>query len=366
MLPLQVLAFVAALALQPCDSRSVSLHVHYPEDKLEVPSDGNFLSIGVNSNCVNGYDSCNEDNFYAGKKAWFSSYNNYINFNSHRVGTNHFLKTIDISSYVGRLEVQLASNPSFTATNTVPVRACKYVTYSNAFKGSTCLQVGPGWSLDINSSSPQEMSIHTYPYFNLLATGNLTTYIRNIASTALNNERDVVVYVSPSLIENTVNRSINVIVLNDGSYTNAYTFVNSGGIDALLRFGAIPADTILIGVSNPSYGYSDLETCTDQGVMTQSACQRLYELTPSVCDPAWITCGSYGSGFGGGADLYLDLIQLTIIPRVAGSLGFTVGEVSIAGFSMAGLLTTYAVVARPSFFRRGLAISPTLFWNWGR
>jgi hypothetical protein len=50
---------------------------------------------------------------------------------------------------------------------------------------------------------------------------------------------------------------------------------------------------------------------------------------------------------------------------VMAELGLTLGEVSITGFSLGGLMSVYASGARPTQFKRAYAQSPSVWWNNG-
>ncbi|MEU6749065.1 alpha/beta hydrolase-fold protein [Spirillospora sp. NPDC046719] len=65
----------------------------------------------------------------------------------------------------------------------------------------------------------------------------------------------------------------------------------------------------------------------------------------------------------GSADAMLDLINEVIAPRVEPAHGLDSADRGLAGFSLGGLFTCWALVRRPRGFRRFLAVSPSLWWD---
>ena len=73
-----------------------------------------------------------------------------------------------------------------------------------------------------------------YPSFGLLQRGNVTVLLNTEElseptfgkSTIAN--RDITVYIPPSISQNTISRPINILVANDGSYQEVDTYVMSG------------------------------------------------------------------------------------------------------------------------------------------
>jgi predicted alpha/beta superfamily hydrolase len=64
---------------------------------------------------------------------------------------------------------------------------------------------------------------------------------------------------------------------------------------------------------------------------------------------------------GGGTDAFLDFVVDTALPTALARLGFSLGEISISGFSLGGLTACYAAVQRPLVFRRALCMSPSVW-----
>lgn len=68
---------------------------------------------------------------------------------------------------------------------------------------------------------------------------------------------------------------------------------------------------------------------------------------------------------GGGADLFLDLIDARIKPRVTALTVIDQSRQALWGHSFGGVLALYAAFTRPGSFQRYAAASPALWWNYG-
>src|SRR5262249_41363878 len=68
----------------------------------------------------------------------------------------------------------------------------------------------------------------------------------------------------------------------------------------------------------------------------------------------------YGTG---GADRFLTLLTDEIAPAIEGRYPLDGDDRCIAGWSLGGLFACHALLRRPDFFRRGLAVSPALYWD---
>lgn len=65
----------------------------------------------------------------------------------------------------------------------------------------------------------------------------------------------------------------------------------------------------------------------------------------------------------GGADDFLDFIELQLIPRVASRYPVNPGKQSVFGHSLGGFFVLYALFTRPHVFRRYIAASPSVWWK---
>ncbi|GAA2629348.1 alpha/beta hydrolase-fold protein [Actinomadura fulvescens] len=89
--------------------------------------------------------------------------------------------------------------------------------------------------------------------------------------------------------------------------------------------------------------------------------QRARDLTPTSSTSGHLRGPtSYGTG---GAGAMLDLIRHVIAPHVEAAHPLDPDDRGLAGFSLGGLFTCWALVRRPEGFRRFLAVSPSLWWD---
>ena len=68
---------------------------------------------------------------------------------------------------------------------------------------------------------------------------------------------------------------------------------------------------------------------------------------------------------GGGADVFLRLIEHRIMPQAEAGLRVDPDRRTLWGHSYGGLLTLYAALARPGMFQHYAAADPSLWWNAG-
>lgn len=186
-----------------------------------------------------------------------------------------------------------------------------------------------------------------YPWFGS-QTGQYV-YINDVYSPQLNNTRDLVLYLPPSYTENTLKwfGPDSVLVMHDGqNLFNDSTapfgcWYVQNTLDPMIVEGLL-REIIVVGVDN-----------TDQ---------RTYELTYSV-DP---------QNGGGGGDLYLNFIEQTVMPLVLSEVrisgkplpGHSSTRWGMAGSSLGGLITCYAVWTRPSVWGAfGACMSSSFWWN---
>ena len=213
--------------------------------------------------------------------------------------------------------------------------------------GNDCMHVGMPYRSK-PTTSPGHALITAYPYFQMVS-GTVSTLLPNLLSPQLHNRRDINVYMPASLLQNTVRRKVNVLVVNDGTLFFLRQLAFVGGFDVNVLTGAVP-ETILIGLPQPPTG-----------------CERQYELTFSTstqnsCQPKATYNRSVQSG---GNDQYLDFVQHTVVPQVMQQQNLDVGEVAITGASYGGLTSCYAASARPQYFQRAFCQSPSVWWNYG-
>ena len=131
------------------------------------------------------------------------------------------------------------------------------------------------------------------------------------------------------------------------------TFTTAAGIattTALLAFGHLPPVAI-IGVGPREV---DLATIT---------AQRMLDLTPSpTALPHVAAAAPLGTG---GAQVVLDLLVEELAPRLESRYPLDPSRRTVAGWSLGGLFSCYALMQRPDHFQQALAVSPSLWWNDG-
>ncbi len=90
--------------------------------------------------------------------------------------------------------------------------------------------------------------------------------------------------------------------------------------------------------------------------------RRTFDYTPD-CDRSTLPTRPDGSPWPptGGADAFLDLIEQSVIPLVCRSYQVDTGRLSILGHSFGGLLSLYALTARPGRFRCHVVSSPSIW-----
>lgn len=65
----------------------------------------------------------------------------------------------------------------------------------------------------------------------------------------------------------------------------------------------------------------------------------------------------------GGAEDFLDFIELQLIPRIASRYPVNPKKQSVFGHSLGGFFVLYALFTRPHIFRRYIAASPSVWWK---
>ena len=205
-----------------------------------------------------------------------------------------------------------------------------------------------------------------FPAFDALSTGNTSVLIKGIYSPDLSNSRDITVFVPPSLVENTLRRPINALIVLDGVFDTVDLLAKSGGFDFAVQTGMTP-ETVIIGVPAGTNGTA----CTQAGNSDPGRCsflQRKYEFTPTVCNPTYNHCCNLGPKCpepSGGAPILLDFVWNSIIPAVLEKLGHTLNEAGIVGWSLGGMTSCFAASYRPLNFSRAFCMSPSVWWNYG-
>lgn len=91
---------------------------------------------------------------------------------------------------------------------------------------------------------------------------------------------------------------------------------------------------------------------------------RAYDYTPPI--PAGAVDEEAGRGRkGGGADVFLELIEREILPRVRTLAPLDDGRLALWGHSYGGLFVLHALFSRARLFSDYIAASPSLWWQQG-
>eukprot|EP00759_Apiculatamorpha_spiralis_P011972 PhF_6_TR19084/c0_g1_i2/m.28067 len=203
--------------------------------------------------------------------------------------------------------------------------------------------------VNVSPSSVLQM----FPFFQT-SKGQYSILTKSLYSPQLKNKRPLVIYTPPSYFENTYKPYTNVLIMHDGQNlfnksTSAFgvAWEIQKTADRLIVAGSIPDDLIIIGIYNVGEN-------------------RTYEYTYSPCD-VMPDCDGV-QGVGGGADLYLDFIQDTVVPYVLQQMPriHLAGRGSglyIGGSSLGGILSCYASWTRPTVFSKAICMSSSFWWN---
>jgi predicted alpha/beta superfamily hydrolase len=103
--------------------------------------------------------------------------------------------------------------------------------------------------------------------------------------------------------------------------------------------------------------------CPSTSDPTINCQQRVYELTPTDCDPTRNDC--FETQAYGGMPTFIDFVYDEVIPAVMTQMGLEAGEISSFGYSLGGLTACWAASTRPLQFQRGFCASPSVWWNYG-
>lgn len=316
-------------------SMTLEVQVNYPQSQVQEIPGGAVFALQI---CY--LPGCPSDAWWNQSQPGLPYIPELTILNSDYQGDDLYLKSIDIPNFEGTvyLTVYAAYSPAGDIFGLCSIKDyCNSTTVDPA--SNDCVAVGmPYRSV---TQSLDKALIVAYPYFGAVA-GSVYTMFPNLYSPQLHNFRDINVYIPASWTQNSINRSVNVLIVNDGTLFFLQQLAFLGGFDRAALTGAVP-ETIMIGVP--------------QNV---SGCERQYELTFSV-EIAPTSCPS------GGNSVYFQFLQETVVPAVVGNLtGMTLGEVSMTGVSFGGLTSCYAASYLPSYFRRVYCQSPSVWWNYGQ
>lgn len=113
-----------------------------------------------------------------------------------------------------------------------------------------------------------------------------------------------------------------------------------------LRYdGAIP-ELIIVGLGYPG---------KDDSTFSQ---RRLFDYTPTPMDVA-------PEGYSGGGPQFLDFIKHTVAPYIDSNYRTDINDRALAGTSNGGLFALWAMYQDPEFFKRYIALSPFVIYDYG-
>jgi predicted alpha/beta superfamily hydrolase len=207
------------------------------------------------------------------------------------------------------------------------------------------VKMGDTWSIGANYHVSPVPSVGgeltVYPWFT--RTSGTYKNILSVFSPQLSNNRNLVVYLPASHLENPLRPFYPTLVMHDGqNLFNASTAF--GGVswdcqptlDGLIAQGSMEP-IVVVGVDNTP--------------------DRIAEYTYSV-DP------EYGGGKG---DLYLDFLKQTVLTLVRKSFPIAPAQMpsqlAILGSSLGGLISCYAGWTRPHEYGRTGCMSSSFWWN---
>lgn len=214
--------------------------------------------------------------------------------------------------------------------------------FFKAVLGASAFQIGANVALTLQRTSLTQTHWTFVSTPNFIATAGQYFVAASLASRALNNTRDVVVYVPPVVLENPY-ATTRVLIMHDGQnvFNDSTSFAGvswqaASTIDALINAGAMQ-QIIVVGLYN-----------TDA---------RIDEYT-YVADPTEMA--------GGQGDLYLDFIEHDVLPWIASNLPVaSVGraDVGMLGSSLGGLISCYAGYTRSHVYGRVGCMSSSFWWD---
>lgn len=303
----------------------VKFEIHYPEEFISPLDDGSIFWLYV---CY--LPGC------PSYTAWNQSGPSFTISTKDSISSNIFMKDIVLNNYAGTVYITITGAQSST-TNKYAITKC--------IPGNGCNALGVPYLTDLLTTSSVN-TIVAYPWFEVNA-GQVYTMLPNLYSPQFQNYRDISVYIPPSIYQNTLSRPIHIIVVNDGTLLFLQQLTTLGGFDRIVQTGAIPVNTILVGIPQNESNF----------------CDRMYELSYELCSPDQSICAD--CEHTGGNFLLFDFIQDTVLPAVLSNLSMTMGEVSMTGYSLGGLTACVAASVRPRIYSRALCLSPSVWYNDG-
>ncbi|MFO1012695.1 MAG: alpha/beta hydrolase-fold protein [Caulobacteraceae bacterium] len=135
------------------------------------------------------------------------------------------------------------------------------------------------------------------------------------------------------------------------------TFGMTAGLARAVQSGPFPLPpTLVIGIG---YHFERPEEMREAGRL------RIRDFTP--CSDALYEQQYAGTLVAtGGADDFLAFIETELKPFLAGRLPIDLNDTTLAGTSLGGFFSLYAMLKATGAFRRHIAISPAIYWGGGK
>lgn len=134
-------------------------------------------------------------------------------------------------------------------------------------------------------------------------------------------------------------------------------------LDGNAAFGSLTDEQLtLLATNGRPLAIATLGYETDLGVDVEA---RSFDYTPAVPgeNPTWDDQAR--NRLGGGADLFLDLLEQKMLPEIRRRVPSDAARTTLWGHSYGGLLGLYTLFTRPQLFPRYAVADPSLWWHDG-
>jgi hypothetical protein len=124
----------------------------------------------------------------------------------------------------------------------------------NEMGGEFCGAHGQPWTVTITDAK-QTIALTAFPAFGMATSGQTVVLMEDLYSPQLNNSRNVSVFIPPSLLQNKMQRPVNIMILLDGAHSVVESFAARTGFETLQVSGVVP-ESIMIGVTTVEFAYA--------------------------------------------------------------------------------------------------------------
>lgn len=192
------------------------------------------------------------------------------------VADSTWFKKIDVpETYTGPITIYLFAPLTLGFTDQGVVFFDSSVTdclslADNEMGGEFCGAHGQPWTVTITDPK-QVIALTAYPAFSMATKGETVVLLENFYSTQLDNNRNVSVYLPPSVIQNKMERPINIMILLDGAHSVVESFASRTGFESLQIAGVMP-ESIMIGITTVEFAYAGIDSCVYLMIMNKAMC----------------------------------------------------------------------------------------------